>query len=44
MVYRKKIRKRKRNGITEWLVKFEGWPKEYNQWVAEQDITDKADS
>ncbi|CAC5426300.1 unnamed protein product [Mytilus coruscus] len=40
----KKIRKRKRKGITEWLVKLEGWPKEYNQWVAEQDITDKADS
>lgn len=35
-----KIRKRKRNGRIEWLVKFDGWPKKYNQWVSEDDIKD----
>ena len=35
----KKIRKRKRNGLIEWLVKFEGWPDKYNSWIPERDIT-----
>lgn len=37
----KKIRKRRRNGKVEWLVKFEGWPDKYNQWVSEREIKDK---
>lgn len=37
----KKIRKRRRNGKIEWLVKFEGWPDKYNQWVSEREIKDK---
>lgn len=40
----KKIRKRKRNGRVQWLVKFEGWPNKYNQWLNEEDITDPNDS
>jgi hypothetical protein len=36
----KKIKKRKRNGETQWLVKFDGWPNRYNQWISEKDITD----
>ena len=36
----KKIKKRKRNGETQWLVKFDGWPNKYNQWISEKDITD----
>ena len=32
------IRKRKRAGITEVLVKFEGWPSKYNQWLEENQI------
>jgi hypothetical protein len=27
----KEIRKRKREGQIQWLVKFEGWPDKYNQ-------------
>ena len=27
----KKIRKRKRNGQIEWLVKFDRWPDKYSQ-------------
>lgn len=38
----KQIRKRRRNGQTEWLCKFEGWPDKYNQWIPEKDITDVA--
>lgn len=34
----KKIRKRKGSGRVQWLVKFEGWPKKYNQWLDEVDI------
>ena len=34
----KKIRKRKRAGKIEWLVKYEGWPDKYNQWILENDI------
>lgn len=33
-----KIRKRKKNGKVEFLVKFEEWPDKYNQWVSEQEI------
>jgi len=40
----KKIRKRKRNGHVQWLVKFEGWPDKYNQWMDEKDITEPAAS
>lgn len=36
----KKIRKRKRNGNIQWLVKFEGWSDRYNQWIDEKDITE----
>ena len=35
----KKIRKRKGNGLIEWLVKFEGWPDKCNSWIPERDIT-----
>ncbi|XP_021342733.1 uncharacterized protein LOC110443076 [Mizuhopecten yessoensis] len=35
-----KVKKRKRAGQIEWLVKFEGWPSKYNQWIAEKDIRD----
>jgi hypothetical protein len=34
----KKIRKRKLNGLIEWLVRFEGWPDKYNSWMSERDI------
>jgi hypothetical protein len=33
------IGKRQRQGIAYYLVKWKGWPKEYNQWVPEQDIS-----
>lgn len=36
----KKIRKRRKNGQIEWLVKFDGWPDKYNQWIPERDISD----
>ena len=36
----KKIRKRKRNGEVQWLVKFDGWSNKYNQWISEKDIKD----
>ena len=36
----KTIKKRIRNGRVEWLVKFEGWPKSFNEWVKETDIKD----
>lgn len=36
----KKIRKRIRKGAVEWLVKFDGWPEKYNQWIPEDDIND----
>lgn len=32
------IKKRKRRGLTEVLVKFESWPEKFNQWVKESDI------
>lgn len=40
----KKVKKRKRNGHIQWLVKFEGWPDKYNQWIEEGDITEPQDS
>ena len=39
----KKIKKRKRNGQVEWLVKFENWPSKYNQWISESEIKDTTD-
>lgn len=36
----KLIRKRKRRGQTEWLVKFQSWPDKFNLWVKESDIAD----
>lgn len=36
----KVIKKRKRGGKTELFVKFESWPKKFNQWVKESDIVD----
>ena len=40
----KKIRKRKRKGIVEWLVKFDGFDDRFNQWIPEKDITDVLDT
>ncbi|KAK3107337.1 hypothetical protein FSP39_012206 [Pinctada imbricata] len=40
----KKIRKRRGNGQTEWLVKFDGWPAKYNQWITEDSIKDRPSS
>ena len=40
----KKIQKRKRNGEIQWLVKFDGWPNKYNQWISENDIKDVSES
>jgi len=40
----KKIRKRKRAGKIVWLVKFDGWPSKYNQWILEKDIKDITDN
>ncbi|MES9885142.1 MAG: DDE-type integrase/transposase/recombinase [Sedimenticola sp.] len=36
----RKVRKRKRDGKIEWLVKFEGWPDKYNMWISEEDIAE----
>lgn len=36
----KRLRKRKRNGQVEWLVKFYGFDHRFNQWIPERDITD----
>ena len=36
----KLIKKRKRKGQTEWLLKFQSWPDKFNQWVKESDIVD----
>ena len=40
----KKLKKRKRNGEIQWLVKFEGWPNKYNQWISEKDVNDILES
>ena len=37
-IVEKIIRKRKRNGKTEYLCKFQGWPSRYNEYVAEENI------
>lgn len=34
----KVIRKRKRKGVEEYLVKYEGWPDKFNSWVKKNDI------
>ncbi|XP_069102146.1 uncharacterized protein [Argopecten irradians] len=34
----KVLKKRKRNGKIEYLVQFEGWPKQFNQYVPEEEI------
>lgn len=34
------IKKCKRKGLTEVLVKFESWSEKFNQWVKESDIID----
>ncbi|CAC5411283.1 unnamed protein product [Mytilus coruscus] len=39
-----KVKKRKRNGHSQWLVIFEGWPDKYNQWIEQGDITEPKDS
>ncbi|XP_071129909.1 uncharacterized protein [Mytilus edulis] len=36
----KKIRKRKRNGEIQYLVKFDGFDSRFNQWISEKDIID----
>lgn len=40
----KNLRKRKRNGKVQWLVKFEGWPNTYNQWLNESEISLQANN
>lgn len=35
----KQIRKRKRNGQVEVLVKFDGFDHRFNQWIREKDTT-----
>lgn len=37
-IVEKIIRKRKRRGREEYLVKYEGWPAAYNSWVEKDDI------
>ena len=39
-IYRveKVLRKRKRNGRTEILIKWLGWPEEFNSWIPETDV------
>ena len=32
------IRKRKRNGKIEYLVKYDGWSSKYNQWLRASEI------
>ena len=33
--------KRERNGSTEYLVKWEGWPQEFNSWESKEKILDQ---
>jgi len=37
---RKKSKKEGGGKQVEWLVKFEGWPSKYNQWIPEKDTKD----
>lgn len=39
-IIEKKIRRRIRNGVVEWLVKFEGWPNTFNEWLKETELQD----
>ena len=39
-----KLKKRKRNGEIQWLVKFEGWFNKYNQCIPEKDVKDVLES
>jgi hypothetical protein len=39
----KRLRKRKRNGQVEMLVKFDGFDHRFNQWIPERDITDASE-
>ena len=39
-IIEKLIKKRRRKGATEWLVKYESWPDKFNEWVNESDIVD----
>ena len=32
------LRKRQRNGQTEYLVKWQGYPKKFNQWINQSDL------
>ena len=34
------LKRRKRNGIPEVLVKWKGWPVKFNSWIPESDIQD----
>ena len=34
------LKKRKKNGRTQYLVKYLGWDKKYNAWVDETDLKD----
>lgn len=38
------IRKRKRNGEVQVLVKFDGFPNKFNQWLPEREFKDVVDS
>ena len=40
----KKLKKRKRNGEIQWLVKLEGWLNKYNQCIPEKDVKDVLES
>ena len=42
MIYKieKILKKRKRKGISEVLVKWKGWPSKFNSWIAESDMED----
>ena len=42
MIYKieKILKKRKRKGILEVLVKWKGWPSKFNSWIPESDLED----
>lgn len=42
-IIEKIIRKRKRRGQEEYLVKYEGWPDKFNSWVHKKDIQNISD-
>lgn len=39
-IVEKILKRRKRSGIEEYLVKYEGWPDKFNSWVRKDDIYD----